>query len=191
MEPGPDTAIRAIVLSLAAGLWVTVWTAIFIAAMPGASTGFATVAILAAIAGGWIIPVQWFRLTAGFLLLGSGIGLAVSAHWAIGIAGIAAATVLFTLWWRRLAPKLALYRTGVKTPGTVVSADGKYGSEDTHVRTRCVVQFVDATGQSRTTLDSNDFPVNDQPRAGDVADVYYRADDPSIATVVFAKAQRR
>ncbi len=172
------------------GTWLGVGVGVFTWALPqsdhvAVATWSITLAVLGGVGLSMILPVPWGAPVVALAVLGVGIGGA-STHWGVAVAGVVVAAALFARWWLRLAPRLTLYRNGTRTVGRVgdVSED-RSTSEDSHVTVRSAVEYVDGHGSVRVVTEKNKFESGRQPRVGDEADVYYLADEPDSAVVVF------
>ncbi|WOC13255.1 DUF3592 domain-containing protein [Gordonia sp. MP11Mi] len=166
-----------------------VWAAVFAATMPGSSTGLgiSVIALLAAIAGGLVIPVRWLLLTIGAFALGVAVGAAITGLWLLAAPVAVIGIIAVGAWLVRLVPILRLHRTGFRTAGLVVESDGQRAEsgETTHSTVKFRVEFTDADGGPRSVVMTDTFAVDVRPKVGDVVTVYADPANPERATAVF------
>lgn len=173
-------------------MWSAVWIGVFVwilADHPGKT--LPTVAILAVCAAAWAFPGAWLDLAVGFVAAGVGVGLAHLVDAWVLLPCLAIAVFACLRWWRRVAPRIRLYRSGVRGVGRVVAVDAdvapeRLSSETSHTKVRYEVRFRPAAGGDAHTVSGREtFEVGHQPRVRDVVDVYYLPDDADRAVAVF------
>ncbi|WFN92658.1 DUF3592 domain-containing protein [Gordonia sihwensis] len=193
MWPRPETMTRTLVVSVSAALWCSVWCAIFAAGIRGSeSLTLATVALLAAIAGGFAIPTAWMSLTVGALGVGAAIGAAAGGVPWVAVPAAAVGVICVVIWLFRVVPRIWLYRQGTRVRGTVVESDGDRAEaiESTHATVHYRIEYRDAEGRTHQLTGRDEFPLGARPLVGDAAEVYYAEAKPERAVAVFGTTPR-